>query len=217
MLETMTRQTVARDFPQDAALYAATPPPSRTEPVVELNSPREPTEDLQDTLIRAQAGDQQAFEILYRATVGKVHGLCLRMSSNPTIAEECVQLTYIQAWRNLSSFRGGSAIGTWLHRIAVNEVLGLHRKERRHSVERVEDADAHVETIGTFDHADHGLDLEQAIAKLPDQARQVFVLFGIYGYPHQETAEMLNIAVGTSKAHYHRARRQLQTLLGEST
>ena len=78
------------------------------------------------------------------------------------------------------------------------------------------DADAHEESTATFDHTDRGLDLEQAIAKLPHQARQVFVLYGIYGYPYQETAEMLNIAVGTSKAHYHRARRQLQTLLGES-
>jgi len=61
------------------------------------------------------------------------------------------------------------------------------------------------------------MDLERAIGALPAQARQVFVLYGIYGYPHKETASMLDIAEGTSKAHYHRARRHLQQILGEST
>ncbi|MFV2090076.1 MAG: sigma factor, partial [Pseudomonadales bacterium] len=64
--------------------------------------------ELSAVLARAQSGDQRAFETLYRATVDKVYGLCLRMTANPAMAEDCVQQTYIQAWRNLARFRGGS-------------------------------------------------------------------------------------------------------------
>lgn len=167
--------------------------------------------DLDALVSSAQKGDQVAFEALYRATIGPVYGLCLRMTSDPTTAEDCVQATYIQAWRKLDGFRGGSAISTWLHRIAVNEVLGQHRREQRH--QRVE---SNPEFVESSTNPGLRMDLEQAIGTLPERVRQVFVLFGIYGYGHQETASMLDIAVGTSKAHYHRARRHLQKVLGEA-
>jgi len=158
-----------------------------------------------------RAGDQLAFERLYRETVGMVYGLCLRMTSNPSLAEECVQQTYVQAWRNLDGFRGESAVGTWLHRIAVNEVRSQFRRESRH-----QSLDVEVEHPVDASDTGHQLDLERAIATLPDQARAVFVLVAVYGYPHQEAADMLDIAEGTSKAHYHHARRRLRDLLGES-
>ena len=167
--------------------------------------------DLEELVLGAQNGDQVAFEALYRATIGPIYGLCLRMTGDPTIAEDCAQRTYIQAWRKLEGFRGGSAITTWLHRIAVNEVLGQHRREGRH---QLEGSDAELVEATP----QHGLkiDLERAINTLPARARQVFVLFGVYGYAHEETAQMLDIAVGTSKAHYHQARRHLQQILGET-
>lgn len=170
-------------------------------------------EPLEETIEAARAGDQRAFERLYRSTVGPVYGLCLRLTANPTLAEECVQQVYVQAWRNLSKFRGDSAINTWLHRIAVNEVRGQFRKESRHELNRV-DAE---EFVTTAVDQPASLDLERAIAALPERARSVFVLVGIYGYPHDQTAAMLDIAIGTSKAHYHHARRQLRALLGDST
>ena len=92
--------------------------------------------DSLDGLVEAaRNGDQRAFERIYRQTVDAVYGLCLRMTANPSLAEDCVQQTYLQAWRNLRRFRGDSALSTWLHRIAVNEVRGHFRKEARHDVD----------------------------------------------------------------------------------
>lgn len=163
-------------------------------------------------LPKARAGDESAFEAIYRATVGSVYGVCLRMTADRSIAEECTQRTYVRAWQRLADFRGDAALTTWLHRIAVNEVLGLGRRERRRLRGRQSDQ---VESITLVEKSDPGreLDLERAIGALPERARQVFVLYGIYGYGHADTAAMLGIAVGTSKAHYHRARELLRVAL----
>ncbi len=160
----------------------------------------------------ASNGDQRAFEDLYRATVGAVYGLCLRMTANVALAEECTQQTYVQAWQHLGAFRAESAITTWLHRIAVNEVLGNGRRESRYRVV-VEDYGVSNELLQTHPSSPD-LDIEEAIAELPERQRQVFVLYAVYGYKHEETAALLDIAVGTSKAHYHKARRLLQSKLG---
>ena len=165
--------------------------------------------DAEQTLIaRAQRGNAQAFEALYRAHVGNVYGLCLRMTGNASEAEDCTQEAFIQAWTRLDRFRGDSSLGTWLHRIAVNAVLGRMRKSRREQ-ERltvVRDTAPPRDSV-----ADSGgmRDLQQALDELPQGARQVFVLNAVYGYSHDETGEMLGIASGTSKAQLHRARRLL--------
>lgn len=164
---------------------------------------------LNQLLEAARNGDQRAFESLYRQTVDAVYGLCLRMTASPSLAEDCVQQTYLQAWKNLPRFRGDSALGTWLHQIAVNEVRAHFRKEARHSVD-VSDEDA----PGLTPVAGADIDLERAISELPERGRAVFVLVGVYGYPHEEAANMLDIAIGTSKAHFHQARRRLQERLG---
>lgn len=177
---------------------------------VPLTAQAESPPDVEHLCTLAQTGDTAAFEGLYRATVGRIHGLCLRMTGNMALAEDCTQNTYVRAWQKIGDFRGQSAITTWLHRIAVNEVLGAYRRENRHEHEE----ESHVEALSTATSDDP--DLERAIAELPERMRQVFVLFAIYGYGHKETALMLGIAEGTSKAQYHQARRQLQRLLGEN-
>ncbi len=157
---------------------------------------------------KAQTGDSVAFEALYRMHVDKVYGLCLRMTGNVAEAEDCTQDAFIQAWSKLNNFRGDSAFGTWLHRVAVNTVLGRMRKSRREqdrirAVTEISDAPVAMGDNG-------GLrDLEQAIDELPSGARHVFVLHAVYGYSHDETGGMLGIAAGTSKAQLHRARRLL--------
>lgn len=171
---------------------------------------------IDERIREAQNGNQRAFEALYRETVEAVYGLCLRMTANPALAEDCVQQTYLQAWRNLPGFRGNSALSTWLHRIAVNEVRGHFRKDSRHESNRA-DFDAAEESLAApAPSAGAEIDLERAIAELPERGRAVFVLVGVYGYPHEEAATMLDMAVGTSKAHFHQARRRLQARLGSS-
>jgi RNA polymerase sigma-70 factor (ECF subfamily) len=156
----------------------------------------------------AQAADARAFEKLYRAHVGKVYGLCLRMTGNPSEAEDCTQDAFIQAWSKLSRFRGDSAFGTWMHRVAVNTVLGRMRKSRREQ-DRIR-AVSGVAPVREWIWVNAELrDKEQAINELPSGARHVFVLHAVYGYTHGETGDMLGIAEGTSKAQLSRARRLL--------
>lgn len=156
----------------------------------------------------AQEADSRAFEQLYRLHVDKVYGLCLRMTGSPAEAEDCVQEAFIQAWNKLDRFRGDSSFGTWMHRVAVNTVLGRMRKSRREQ-DRIR-AVAEVAPV-TETMADDGelRDLEAAINELPSGARHVFVLHAVYGYSHGETGDMLGIAEGTSKAQLSRARRLL--------
>lgn len=161
---------------------------------------------------RAQRGNAGAFEELYRRHVDKVYGLCLRMTGNQAEAEDCAQEAFIQAWRKLDKFRGDSAFGTWMHRVAVNSVLGRIRKSKREHdrIQAVSDVTPPPESIGDTS----GLrDLEAAVNKLPSGARHVFVLHAVYGYSHQEAGDMLGIATGTSKAQLHRAKRLLQQQL----
>lgn len=157
---------------------------------------------------RAKRGDTKSFEALYRLHVDKVYGLCLRMTGNVSEAEDCAQEAFIQAWQKLAKFRGDSAFATWLHRIAVNAVLGRIRKSKREQ-DRIQEAAEVNPPPAAREHDGHLRDLSAAIDRLPEGARHVFVLHAVYGYSHEETGDMLDIAVGTSKAQLHRARRLL--------
>lgn len=163
-----------------------------------------------DFVRRAAAGDLEAFEGLYREHVGRVHALCLRMARDRGEAEELTQETFVRVWEKLQSFRGESAFSTWLHRVTVNVVVaGLRRQGRWRERFTAQDA----EDVGIAQPAfspGGDLDLERAIAALPPKARLVFLLHDVEGHGHGEIASMLGLAVGTSKAHLHRARLQLR-------
>jgi RNA polymerase sigma-70 factor (ECF subfamily) len=169
----------------------------------------------------ARRGDMRAFERLYRLHSGRVLGLCLRMTRQREIAEDCVQQTFIRAWRSLAAFEGRSAFATWLHRIAVNEVLTNRRNRGTRSegsslpsLEDDEDAfDNVADTTVAADSSDV-MDMEKALASLPEGSRHVVVLQAVYGYSHEEVADMLGIAVGTCKAQLHRGRKLLRERMG---
>ena len=169
---------------------------------------------MHETIQRAQAGDATAFRALYDTHVGRVYALCLRLAGDRQQAEEHVQDVFVRAWERLGSFRGESAFSTWLHRLAVNEVLQARRAAGRRSarVELADDGGASREAGQR--PAPPASDLGQAIARLPEGARTVFVLHDVEGYQHDEIAQMTGIAVGTSKAQLFRARRLLREALG---
>ncbi len=163
---------------------------------------------------RAAAGDVEAFEELYRVNVGRVYALCLRMAGDPTLAEELAQEAFVRAWQKLGSFRGASAFSTWLHRVTVNVVLGHRRSTARREtrVSAVGDnlpRDVAVREARTAE----SIDLERAISSLPDGARAVFILHDVEGFRHREVSRLMGIAVGTSKAQLHRARKLLRKAL----
>lgn len=160
---------------------------------------------------RARHGDARAFERLYGLHSGRVFGLCLRMTGNHASAEDCLQETFVKAWTRLEKFRGEARFSTWLHRIAVNEVLDHQRRESRRGIETDIDDMAFAEPAVPHDSEDPAL--EKAIAGLPDGARNALVLQALYGYTHEEAGAMLGIAAGTCKAQLHRARKLLAETL----
>ena len=174
--------------------------------MVALNKPG--LTDEADWIARAQRSDTRAFEALYRMHIDKVYGLCLRMTGNVAEAEDCAQEAFIQAWNKLDRFRGDSAFATWLHRIAVNAVLGRMRKSKREQ-DRIQLASEAQPSPASAADTGELRDLSDAVDRLPEGARHVFVLHAVYGYSHEEASNMLGIAPGTSKAQLHRARRLL--------
>jgi len=167
--------------------------------------------DERRAIAAAAAGSRPAFERLYRLHAGRVHALCMRLTGHRETAEDCVQETFISAWRALPRFEARSAFATWLHRIAVNAVMARHRARAQAHETAASEAGTAFESQAAEDTPP--LDLEAAIGALPAGARQVLVLVGIYGFSHEEAADTLNIAVGTSKAQLHRARQILAARL----
>jgi RNA polymerase sigma-70 factor (ECF subfamily) len=165
-------------------------------------------------LAAAQRGDRRAFERLYRRHAPEVHGLCLRMTGRRDVAEDCTQEAFIAAWRALPRFEARSRFATWMHRIAVNAVLA-RRRGLAAAYEATALALEEIEPMAAAAGDAAGpLDLERAIERLPEGARHVLVLVGIYGHSHEEAGAMLGIATGTSKAQLHRARQLLARQLG---
>jgi RNA polymerase sigma-70 factor, ECF subfamily len=197
------RQTIQLPAMNELGLEAAT---------LEQAQSGRPDPDAVDATLAA-SGDASAFERLYRNHVNRVYGLIRRML-NDDDADEVAQDVFVRAWQKLGTFRGEAAFGTWLHRLAVNvilarrEALGTRRK-------RYLESDAVLEMIPARKAGPEiAMDFETAMARLPDGAREVFVLHDVEGYRHEEIAEMLGLATGTSKSQLHRARMALRQHLG---
>ena len=154
------------------------------------------------------------FETIYREHHRRVYALALRFARDPDGAEEIVQDAFVRAWRSLPSFNGDSRLSTWLHSVAVNAALDRVRRRTR--------AEARFDTAADLDRyageverampaAD--VDLERAVAALPDGAREIVILHYFEGYPCAEIADRLGIVEGTVKSQLHRARQLLKEAL----
>lgn len=164
-----------------------------------------------ELVARARENDIRAYEQLYEMHVGRVLALCVRLCNDRDMAEDLTQEAFVQAWRKLGSFRGDSAFGSWVYRIAANTALSYLRKQTpfKKSLELTD-----IDEPSMREDTDEQIGLEAAIAALPDGARTVFVLYSLEGYTHDEIAGLLGIAQGSSKAQLHRARQLLQQTLG---
>jgi RNA polymerase sigma factor (sigma-70 family) len=171
----------------------------------------EPTLDLAAIVLRAQSGDVDAFEILYRQHVGRIYALTRRMCADDAQADELTQEVFVKAWEKLDSYRGESAFSSWLHRVAVNVVLGDRRAEGRRLARVTPQAD--IEGTAPTCRPDLGVDLARALDTLPARARQVFVLHHVEGLGHEEVADAMGTSIGTSKGQLHRARELLRRVL----
>lgn len=176
------------------------------------------TDDSVALVALAARGDVNAFERLYQRSAGRVYAVCVRMTGDPQRARELAHDAFVRAWERLSTFRGEAAFDTWIHRIAVNVVLGAARTERRREKRLVSSTDDMAdETDVRFGSAapdvEARVDLERAIAALPPRAREVFVLHDVEGYRHDEIADRLDLQSSSVRAQLHRARRLMMRML----
>ena len=177
-----------------------------------------------DLVKRAQQGDSDAFASLFHAHKARIYSICLRMTNNSAEAEDLTQDAFMQVFRKLSTFRGDSALSTWLYRIAVNTVLMHFRKKalRQISLDEPYNQDARLvrREYGTKDDRLSGcvdrIALTRAIRELPDGYRTIFLLHEVEGYEHQEIAELLDCSVGNSKSQLHKAKLRIRELLGHA-
>lgn len=171
---------------------------------------------------RCRRGDLGAFEELYRLHAGRLYSVALRLVGNAADAEDLLQEIFLAAHRKLDTFRGESALGTWLYRLATNLCLD-HLRSRSGRSRQV--TDALDDEAGLMDTSSMSLaeqtvtrmDLERALARLPEGCRAAFVLHDIEGLEHREVAEVLGVAEGTSKSQVHKARLKLRALLAEGS
>jgi RNA polymerase sigma-70 factor (ECF subfamily) len=169
----------------------------------------ESTEGELALVVRAQRGDVHAFEQLYHLYLDRIYGLCMRLVRNTALAEDCTQQAFVNAWTALPDFKARSSFGTWIHRIAANVAIAASRKVARAPVGLAPGTDGIGGPV-IFDTPVEVRDIEAAIQALPDGARDVLVLCGIYGFSHAEVATMLGLAAGTCRAQLHRAREILR-------
>jgi RNA polymerase sigma factor (sigma-70 family) len=164
---------------------------------------------------RAITGDSEAFLTVYQKHLPCIYAVCFRIVADHEKAEEVTQQALVRTWEALDSYRGESPLSAWIHRIAVNTALDYLRTRKRLNkrFEFTDDLEA-FEKPEPSSFPEMKMDLEHAIATLPPQARAVVVLHDIEGYSHGEISGLLGIAIGTSKAHLHSARRLLKEVLG---
>ena len=178
-------------------------------------------EDDRALIERCRQGDAAAFEQLYRAHAGRLFSLTCRMVGNPADAEDLLQDVFLVAHRKLDTFRGESALATWLYRLAMNVCLDHLRSRAARTSELTDtlDDEPWIQDASSRNLAERTvsrMDLERAIALLPDGSRAAFVLHDIEGLEHAEVADVLGIAEGTSKSQVHKARMRLRKLLSGS-
>nr|WP_246034092.1 sigma-70 family RNA polymerase sigma factor [Thalassotalea mangrovi] len=166
----------------------------------------------QEWIELAQNGDRQAFQQLYQLHIGRVYALCVRMIADREQAEDVAQEVFVQVWLKLDKFRGDSKFSTWLHSVATNTALS-HLRKQKNWLQRVFSLEEAANSEPVINDHPELSDLDKTILRLPEKARLVFVLFAVEGYRHEEIANMLDMAVGSSKSHYHRAKKLLQEWL----
>jgi RNA polymerase sigma-70 factor (ECF subfamily) len=166
-----------------------------------------------DLIQAVQGGDIQAYNRLYQEYIGQVYGLCYRLTGEKMLAEDAAQEVFIQLWKKINNYKGDSKFSTWLHAVTSNITISYMRKQKGwlQKMFNIEDS---VAMNAQAEGSSSTIDIERYVARLPERARLVFVLYAIEGYRHEEIATMTNMAVGSSKAQLHRAKQLLKKWMG---
>ena len=188
--------------------------------MVSPDVPTAPPERGEERLLVAQvvAGDRGAARALYDAHVTRVHRLAFRMCGDAELARDLTQDIFVRVFRQLATFRGESAFGTWVHRVAVSVILNAMEKIKTLRNRETSFDEAHDQAID--DPALNGdphvrARLSAALATLPDHLRLALVMHAIEGFTHAQIAAAFGIAEGTSKTRVFDARARLRLLLAD--
>jgi RNA polymerase sigma-70 factor, ECF subfamily len=171
-------------------------------------------EDDETLARRAAGGDRRALETLLDRHADRVHAICRRVVSDPDDALDATQEAMIAVARGVSRFDGRSAFTTWLYRVATNAALDELRRKRRRPAPAAEVPDA-ASTPGRFeDSVAARLDVDQALAQLPEDFRVAVVLRDLCDLDYATIAEILDVPVGTVRSRIARGRGELKASLG---
>ena len=166
-----------------------------------------------ELILKAKSGDKHAFRALYDEHIGRVYALCYRLTGEKGMAEDAAQEVFIQLWRKLNNFDGQSQFSTWLHSVTANITISYMRKQKGW-VQRMFNLESSGISEMTAQSSSTDIDLEALVIRFPERARMVFVLHAREGYRHEDIANMLNMAVGSSKAQFFRAKQLLKGFMG---
>jgi RNA polymerase sigma-70 factor, ECF subfamily len=168
-----------------------------------------------ELILRAQQGDGEAIEALYRHHSARVYSVVRRIAGDDAQADDWAQEAWMRAIRALPTFRGQSLFSTWLHRIAVNCALYGRRRRERLGSREIGLVEGHPEPARE-EKPLLRMRLETAMQRLPDGMRKVLVLHDVEGYTHEEIGELLGVAPGTCKSQLFKARAKMREMLKET-
>lgn len=190
---------------------------SKGKPNAEIDYYLKTMQHLSDEVLIGQSreGDMNAFKMIVNRYEGKVANVVKSMLGNTTEAEDVGQEVFIRFFEGLSQFRGASLLSTYLVRIAMNLSLNELKKRKRNFLRFVSQERADHKPM--IDATDLGEQLEWAIAQLEPDFRSVLVLRLVEGYSTEETAQLLNIPLGTTLSRLARAQQKLRKILTEET
>lgn len=164
-----------------------------------------------------QHGNRQAQFELYKYYNRAMFNVCLRMLGNEHDAEDVLQVSFVQIFKKIDTFRFESAIGAWIKRIVVNNCINFLKKRKIKFSEwdtKIDPVDESYEPPAPTDmRVEH---IKAAMSQLSDGYRTVFSLYALEGYDHQEIGMILGVSEATSKSQYCRARKRLKEILQSS-
>lgn len=162
-----------------------------------------------EILVRqAKAKDVEAFEMIYNKYRDSLYGTAFRLTSSKQQTEDCVQITFIKLYNKIDKIQRPEMLKSYMFKILINTINDFRVKSRY-----VEDLDKHNDALFYKPKFDLQIQLEEAIATLPEKMKECFILFAIEGFRQEEIAETLDISVGTVKAHIFQAKQKLKLIL----
>lgn len=166
---------------------------------------------------RCKAGDRQGYQLLYQQYVRAMYNTCVRILNNRAEAEDVLQESFTEAFKNLGAFEYRTSFGGWLKQICVNRSIN-QLKKRKYAVDIDQTDAAEYRSDSAADEEEIMMKVaavKQAILLLPDGYRTVLSLYLLEGYDHEEIAGILQLAESTVRSQYIRAKQKLLQLLNK--